>query len=447
MDNKFTNEDFKDIDCEFLEQGPKDGIKFCKLVSESKGFKCQARPALCKYCLNHDIPKQIGNPFVRQTGLISAEQQGVKYFDTVEDRLGTGPGTELHKMIPKFLENPDCNCKSWAKKMNIWGVDKCEENIEYIVDRLVTESRKRAIFAWVPDMATRTIAYNLAQTAIKRARKDELNNKWAVAVTTAPRREPTLSVCLESLLIAGWNPYIFAEPGDYPSLKGEYKDRTIKHETKKGVWWNWIESCRWCLNNTDAEVIMTVQDDSLFHPDSKILAEKFMWPREDVGFMSLYTPKHYSKKMHLKSRPDRPIGLNRIATKSLWGACALIWPRKVLEQVMEHDLIEGWLGSRTKTNTLWEKKKEERRKDPSQIQNSDTAIGGILNRLNRSMWFFDPSPVQHIARYSAINHGGNEGRRNCGRCAKYSQSIHEQLPFHINGSEEFELVTYNQIKI
>ena len=69
-----------------------------------------------------------------------------------------------------------------------------------------------------------------------------------------------------------------------------------------------------------------------------------------------------------------------------------------------------------------------------------------MNRMSRSMWFADPSPVQHIATTSAIGHGGNKGRRNCGRCAKFSQSLHEQLPFVINGEEIGELFEANQIK-
>ena len=37
---------------------------------------------------------------------------------------------------------------------------------------------------------------------------------WAVGVTTAPRRTPTLPRCLKSLAIAGWEePRLFAEPG------------------------------------------------------------------------------------------------------------------------------------------------------------------------------------------------------------------------------------------
>ena len=425
----------------------------CSIATSHMGYPVKAYDSLCRVCQGSKNPMSYPNPGIVNTiGVqqVYREREAIKNgLSSAEDRLGIGAGTELHKMIPKFLESPGCNCKKWAKKMNIWGVKKCEENIEVIVDKLVSESKKRNLFAWVPNAATRTVCYNLVKTAIDRAKKDENNKKyrWAVAVTTAPRKQPTLATCLDSLQIAGWNPYIFAEPGEYPALNGVWHDRTVFHKQKKGVWWNWIESCRWTLENTDANVIMTVQDDSLFHPDSMTIAEQFMWPAEDTGFISLYTPKHYSVRNHLKSKPERPLGLNKIATKALWGACALIWPRKVLEKVMEHELIESWLGAPLKTKSAWVERQKKRKEEPWTIQNSDTAIGKIMNWSNRSMWFVDPSPVQHIAKYSAISHGGNEGRRNCGRCAKYSEPLDHQVPFHINGLEDFKIFDENELSI
>jgi hypothetical protein len=62
------------------------------------------------------------------------------------------------------------------------------------------------------------------------------------------------------------------------------------------------------------------------------------------------------------------------------------------------------------------------------------------------MWFMDPSPVQHIAKYSATNHGGNTGKRNCGRCAKYSIPLEDQVPFLLNG-EECELYSNDELEL
>jgi len=242
---------------------------------------------------------------------------------------------------------------------------------------------------------------------------------WVVAVTTAPRQDCTLSQCCQSLVDCGWSPTVFAEPD---STITSYL--TIHNEKKLGVWHNWLSASKWCIENTDAEVIMTVQDDCLFHPDSKQFTESILWPTKDTGFISLYTSRKYSFDRHRKLRPP---GLYRVHTNSLWGACALVFPRKVLAEVINSSIAKVWLGAPAKTanrRELYEKRKE----NPHTIANSDTAIGLIINHMLKSMWFVDPSPVTHIARYSTCGHGGNDGNRNCLRPADHNTSLFDQVP-------------------
>jgi len=240
--------------------------------------------------------------------------------------------------------------------------------------------------------------------------------KWQVVVTTAPRTQPTLEDCIASLRDCGWEPIILAEPGSIMT-----DSPTLWHSEKQGVWRNWVKSVRFALES-DAEVIMTVQDDAVFHPDSKDFTESIMWPAEDCGFISLYTPRHYSIA---KDKSIRPVGVNRIYTKSLWGACALVFPRKVLEHVITSPLIEQWAGATPRSrdpNVL-----EKRRQNPHLIANSDTAIGKLMNWNKYSMWFVDPSPVAHVAKFSAMGHGGNTGNRNAYRIADHSLPLRSQV--------------------
>lgn len=237
-------------------------------------------------------------------------------------------------------------------------------------------------------------------------------------VTTAPRREPTLQTCVDSLRDCGWSPIVLAEPESPPC-----DAHMIYHSQKLGVWRNWVASVRLALES-DADIIMTVQDDSLFHPESKIFTESILWPSEDCGFISLYTPKHYSFNSRTKELKEP--GVYRVYTRSLWGACALVFPRHVLEHVIKSSLIDSWLGANPKSRNPAVLRK--RKNDPSLIANSDTAIGKLMNWNKYSMWFVDPSPVQHIARFSAIGHGGNEGRRNCHRPADHSLPLSYQVP-------------------
>ncbi len=244
----------------------------------------------------------------------------------------------------------------------------------------------------------------------------ESHKELTVAVTTAPRKDCTLAYCLASIEACGWDPIVFAEPG---STETEYQ--TVSNPEKLGIWHNWLNSCRWCLSNTTSEYIMTVQDDSLFHPDSKLFVDSLSWPK-NCGFVSLYTPKHYSLN---KQNKLRPIGVNRIVTKSLWGACALVWRRDTLKSVIETPTCKYWLGAQPKSGS--KTVMENRKRNPSLIANSDTAIGKAINRLGLDMYFVDPSPVHHIAKYSTISHGDNSGRRNCYRCADFEKPLLEQV--------------------
>jgi hypothetical protein len=242
--------------------------------------------------------------------------------------------------------------------------------------------------------------------------------KWVVAVATAPRKDCTLNLCVEHIRVCGWEPIVFAEPNST-----ETDCQTIWNEQRKGVWYNWLHSAKWCLENTDADAILTIQDDTILHPDSKTFAEKCLWPAPDCGFLSLYTPKHYS---FYKMKSLRDPGVNRIRTKGLWGACALIFPREVLGRAVNSRIANQWLGAppRSGKPSVYEKRKL----DPTLVVNSDTAIGKIMNSMGRSMWFIDPSPGFHAAKYSTCSHGDNTGRRNAYRPANFDIPLEDQVP-------------------
>jgi len=432
---------WEDVDCPHLEND-----HTCDLASALAGAPAATNPYACSLCTQWEDGRTHTCRTVQRLARRASKKHGQELQLTTEQKLGEGVGTELHKMIPSFLERSGCNCKSLAKKMNVWGPDACEKNRAHIVNHLVAQANGRVIFSWVPSSATRVVANSLLTSAINKVKKKEAKtpnkDKWFCAVTTAPRRVPTVKTCTESLVVAGFEPFLFAEPDTI--LSDADNEFVIRHKEKKGVWHNWLYSARYALDNSDANIILTVQDDSLFHPDSKTFLENhILWPDTNVGFVSLYTPKHYSIKPNKKTMM-RDYGVNRVITRSMWGACALAWPRKVLEEVIELDFSQKWLGARTKTASVWERKKAERIAEPWRIQNSDTAIGKIMNLMGRTMWFCDPSPVQHFATTSAISHGGNKGRRNCGRCAKWSESLAEQIPLQTNG-KPLDRFSYDEI--
>ena len=258
--------------------------------------------------------------------------------------------------------------------------------------------------------------FHTAQTPERPEFKD--NGFWYAGIAIAPRAVPCSVTSVESIRKAGWYPTIFAEP-DSQIRKEDYSSEFVQNEVRKGVWFNWLQICEHALN-TDAQWILTIQDDSLFHPDSRWFMEKLIESQMisgPIGFISLYTPAHYSTT----TKP----GINLIRTQWLWGACALAFPRESLQRIVEHNIARDWMGVGPNKNR--DQVMQNRRENPALIQNADTAIGKICNALQLPMYFVDPSPVNHFAQKSSINHGSNAGRRNCGRCSDHSRSLFKQV--------------------
>ena len=254
---------------------------------------------------------------------------------------------------------------------------------------------------------------------------------WAVGVTTAPRQDPTLSTCVQSLITAGWQPTVCAEPGtDLSGLSPQA--RTIVRPQQLGCWHNWLQMCRDLLEqHPRAEAILTVQDDTLFHRQTLQFVDQDLWPGdpEKIGFVAIYTPQHYSHQVDLLNEqgervyrggswyharnkvqrnpgwrftmgPAKSPGCQQVVTRSLWGACAMVFPRSSLQRIVEHPIARHWTGASPNPD-----------RPPAEVRNSDTAIGKIVRALKLQQWWYVPSLTEHIAEYSTLNHGGNSGRR------------------------------------
>jgi len=426
------------ISCEHIQNG------LCRISTELAGIEVPIAIDACMACQQQPNPRA-RNHVTCSKAIYELRKANLpvphELFSDIKGHVpNDGPGTELGKLISwLWWPRKKCGrCASRIVKMNKWGPATCRKRRWLILAWLRQSAEKHGLpfsaFAAgaLVDLAISNSERKSRKAIIHRmpARNDE---RWAVAITTAPRKEPTLEACVDSLRMCGWEPIAFAEPGS-DTVDNVF---TVWNDRKKGTWHNWRDSAQWCIDNTAAEWIMTVQDDSLFHPDSKRFAEAVMWPSEDAGFVSLYTPKHYTIRL---DNTIRPPGVNRIVTKSLWGACALIWPREVLKCVINHPVATGWRGAspkktitvdgvrRRRSRSELESIYKKRRDDPSTVVNSDTAIGKILNAMDRTMWFVDPSPVQHIARFSSIGHGGNDGRRNAWRIADHGEPLCKQVP-------------------
>ncbi len=116
--------------------------------------------------------------------------------------------------------------------------------------------------------------------------------KWAVGVTTSPRREETLGTCIASLSRAGWEqPRLFVDAGAQVSSELQPLIETW-HARRLGAWPNFLLGLsELVLRSPDADVFMMVQDDAYFFDSDNLreYLESVLWPTETPGIVSLYS--------------------------------------------------------------------------------------------------------------------------------------------------------------
>lgn len=221
--------------------------------------------------------------------------------------------------------------------------------------------------------------------------------EWAVGITTAPRKKPTLLQCLESLMDNGWTPIVYAEPS---SPLGGVNCEVVKRREKLGAYHNWLNMLADLLDrHPQAKWVLTVQDDTVFCDRTKEFVEQVHLPDlpPNLGMLSLYTSKKYTMRRSLKP------GRFRIPLVGFWGALGCVFPRAVAESILTLPLARDW--------------RSNKESDPTRRKNVDTFIGNAMKRLGKEIWCFEPSLSQHVATHSTISHGGNKGRRNAERVA------------------------------
>lgn len=247
---------------------------------------------------------------------------------------------------------------------------------------------------------------------------------WAVGVTTAPRPQPTLKACVDSLLANNWHPTVYAEPGS--DLSG-IAVPVHQNEQKLGVLHNWLSMVRDLLRRyPDARWIITCQDDAALTVNVRRYIEQAGIP-DDAGAVSLYTSAKYTKGK------KRPPGLFRVPWKNFWGSCAMIFPRHIAEQMVDNPVISAWKWASIRRKQI--------AKNPDQIKHVDTAIGNTLEAVGKPIYCCHPSLSQHIAEQSSIGHGGRSGNR---RAWKVSRNpLVDCVPKR--AEKKFDFRTYAQL--
>ena len=200
---------------------------------------------------------------------------------------------------------------------------------------------------------------------------------WAVGITTAPRREATLSRCLQSIADCGWDDiHLFIDgevevPESFQSLP-----QTIRRPPA-GAWRNFYLSVVELLRRTpQADAIMLVQDDALWpsHLPMREYLSQISWPECGRYIVSPYCCADYTA--------DVP-GWHRFAEVWRYGAVAIIFSRQAAEEFLADSVVI-------------ERCRSERQ------AGIDDVIGEWAQRTHIDIFFSTPSIVQHIGDVSTL---------------------------------------------
>jgi hypothetical protein len=203
---------------------------------------------------------------------------------------------------------------------------------------------------------------------------------WAVGVTTAPRREPTLEACLESLSRAGWErPYLFIDsavriPDRFSDLPGTFRDE------KLGAWPNYyLALMELLMRRPHADAYLIVQDDVVFFDRENLRAylEEMLWPGSSTPLVSLYCSE-------ADSRPEP--GWHQRQRGWVSGAHAFVFPPPLAKAfVMDRPVFQHrWAA------------------DPVWAVCVDDVIHHWAKDRRLEIWFPSPSLAQHVGDASTL---------------------------------------------
>ncbi len=231
-----------------------------------------------------------------------------------------------------------------------------------------------------PAVPKRSVSRALSQLVPPPAkRRGATVRQWAVGVTTAPRRQPTLEACLESLLRAGWEtPHLFVDsavqiPERFLDLPGTFRDE------KTGAWPNYyLALLELLMRQPYADAYMIAQDDVLFFDRENLrqYLEDLLWPGRSSGLVSLYCSK-------IDTRPES--GWHR---REGWtaGAHAFVFPPELAKAFVMDPSVFGH---------RWAP-------DPVEARRVNDVIGNWALDHGLPVWFPTPSLVQHVGEASTL---------------------------------------------
>ena len=207
---------------------------------------------------------------------------------------------------------------------------------------------------------------------------------WAVGITIAPRQIENYTHTIDSFLDAGWNSiHMFVEPDVKVADKHKHLPLT-QRKTKLGAWKNWLTSLNDLIEfYPNADCYGLIQDDIIFCRGAKKFLEYTLWPAQDVGVCSVFTPSHYTR--------ENPGWYKTNKKGKLWMAQTYFFPPDSARNCATHPICVDW----TKEKQI------------------DNVVGRWADYSEQYPYYFSPSLVQHVGDTSTLWGSRNraKGRR------------------------------------
>lgn len=216
--------------------------------------------------------------------------------------------------------------------------------------------------------------------------------KWAVGLTTAPRRRSTLATTLRSLAAAGWKqPTVFAEPGT--RIANTFRDlKIVRRQETLGAWPNFLLGLHeLVLSMPDADAYFMVQDDAVFVGKLREDPEASLWPHSHTGVVSLHTPSH-----QVPEEADREGFFPRKVGWAAWGAMAFVFSNASARAMLRHPAVVNHRSRGTGDG----------------LRNVDSVVGHWCHLAGLEYYLHCPSLTQHIGLTTTLwSRDSLEGRR------------------------------------
>jgi hypothetical protein len=202
--------------------------------------------------------------------------------------------------------------------------------------------------------------------------------RWAIGITTAARRRPTLEMCLDAIVRAGWEePRLFID--GHATLPRRYRHiPTTWREDPIGAWPSWYLLLGELLaQDPDADAYVVLQDDAaVFDRESlRGYLEEVLWPGDRPGIVSLfYTGRELDPGWHAARGQWH------------WGAQAFVLPPDIARALVSDAQLSDACRSA--------------------LNGCHVPIPQLLadwcRRSRTEVWYPNPSLVQHVGNTSTI---------------------------------------------